>query len=1435
MSDLRLIQTPSPGICRVRFRGDTISFSLELTQKTSGKAWIRNNLGDIRTSRSEIIQSVLSDEPALGRAWYDIPMTQVHPKRFEVTLALSDVGHFEAKCFFMASGSKTPLWPEGANVIINVEPADMCCANIIYNAFVRQFGPNKSGTFSGNSQNSEDIQKLDHKGYTVIPPSGTFRDLIKELDFIINSLGCRILHLLPVNPTPTTYGRMGRFGSPYAALDFTGIDPALAVFDPKATPLEQFVELVDAVHSRSAKIIIDLAPNHTGWAAELHETHPQWLVRDEKGTIQAPGAWGVIWADLTRLDYNNRELWKYMADVFLLWCSRGVDGFRCDAGYMIPIPAWNFIVASVRQQFPDTIFFLEGLGGKVSVTKKILSSSNFNWAYSELFQNYKRNEIESYISLSNQISSEDGLMIHFAETHDNNRLAATSTAYAAMRTALCALISNCGGFGFANGAEWFAAEKIDVHDACSLNWGSETNQTALIGRINLLLKFHPAFFDKTRMQMIQEGDGNYIAVLRHHLSTDKRLLVLINLDMHQPVQARWNPAAFSPDIFSYVDLLNDCTVNTNEDNGRMTCDLAPGQVYCLTPCSDDMDLYIHKKNHMLLPDRIHHQCLRSVVLEIYRFFIGTIKIHDFDIDHAVQQFKTDPEQFCRSLNPYSKESRLVIWQWPYDSHRQVMVPPDHLLMVQSEIPFKARIVANDGRTELTRESHQSLAGQKNYHFAVFTSRFSPKISFNATLKLSVFQDNTSTHVDAPLMYLCSHKQAFVHKIFNRKELLKKPLRFLGTNGRGAMMRVNARWGEIKSRYDALLSANLNPDYPDNRWMMLIRCRAWIVFQGFSSEISTDSLKRFSFDFESGCCWEFAVPTGQGQHIIVLIKARMLKNKNQIIMTFMRQTSSGKNQVLPDRHPIRIIIRPDIDDRSFHSITKAYTGPEHQWPSAIVPTTDGFSFTPHSDRSLLMNATSGEFAWEPEWQYMVYLATDAERGMDSHTDLFSPGYFSAFLEGNGMLKLSAAVLSPGYDAAPIIDLNNASTPQPFFPSPQKNNIADVMKQALTDYLVQRDSHKSVIAGYPWFLDWGRDTLIVSRGLIAAGFISETRLILKQFAEFEHQGTLPNVIFGADTQNRDTVDAPLWFIASCKALTQKTGDNRFLDEKCGDRTILEILRSIISSYISGTPNGIVMDPPTGLIFSPSHFTWMDTNFPAGTPREGYPIEIQALWYHAIEFMSEIDLPENGEKWKKLADQVLFSIREFFYVEDIGYLSDCLHASPGMSAKDAEPDDALRPNQLFAITLGAVKDQDIMENMLRHCSELVIPGAIRSLADRPVTKPLEVVHNGRVLNDPLHPYHGVYTGDEDTQRKPAYHNGTAWSWVFPSFCEAWVMAFGKHANEAALALLASSSEAINVGCAGQLPEIMDGNYPHHQKGCDAQAWSVSEWLRVWLKLKK
>jgi len=242
-------------------------------------------------------------------------------------------------------------------------------------------------------------------------------------------------------------------------------------------------------------------------------------------------------------------------------------------------------------------------------------------------------------------------------------------------------------------------------------------------------------------------------------------------------------------------------------------------------------------------------------------------------------------------------------------------------------------------------------------------------------------------------------------------------------------------------------------------------------------------------------------------------------------------------------------------------------------------------------------------------------------------------------------------------------------------------------------------------------------------------------------------------------------------------------------------------------------------------------MDTNHPAGTPRQGYPVEIQALWYAALDVLSKID-PAN-QKWASLANQVQKSTIQYFYREESGYLADCLHADPGVPARKADPDDALRPNQLFAVTLGAIDDQDICQQIVTACHALIVPGAVRSLADRPVRRPIPVIHQGRTLNDPHHPYQGRYEGDEDTRRKPAYHNGTAWTWVFPTFCEAWAMAWGEGANETARILLSSAIPFIRHGCVGHLPEIVDGDFPHHPRGCDAQAWGVSEFLRVWRTL--
>jgi len=393
--------------------------------------------------------------------------------------------------------------------------------------------------------------------------------------------------------------------------------------------------------------------------------------------------------------------------------------------------------------------------------------------------------------------------------------------------------------------------------------------------------------------------------------------------------------------------------------------------------------------------------------------------------------------------------------------------------------------------------------------------------------------------------------------------------------------------------------------------------------------------------------------------------------------------------------------------------------------------------------------------------------------------------------------------------------------------------EALKDAVDNYVVKRKNFKTVIAGYPWFLDWGRDTLIFVRGLIKAERSEDVRAILKQFGQFEREGTIPNVIHGKDIANRDTSDAPLWFFLACSDLVRAEGNEAFLDAECGDRTIRQVLVSIGRSFTRGTFNGIRMDTESGLIFSPAHFTWMDTNHPAGTPREGYPIEIQALWYVALSFLARIDPDGNGSDWEKRASQVQSSILGFFMLEEEGYLSDCLHARPGVPASRAEQDDALRPNQLFAVTLGAVTDTTISRKIVTACEELLVPGAIRSLADRAVRHPLPIVHQERVINDPLNPYQGKYAGDENSRRKPAYHNGTAWTWLFPTFCEAWIKAYGNKGKETALAWLASSTVLINRGCAGHVPEILDGDFPHRQRGCDAQAWGASELLRVFLEL--
>lgn len=1417
-------QSPATGTRRLMTRGDTVRFDLKLPQPAQGSAWLRTNLGHVNTTRKEIIQAVERNQAPRAHDWYDLPMRRLDDRRFRIVLPLHQVGHFEAKCFFLENSQSDPLWPPGANTVINVEPAETCCANMIYNAFVRQFGPNRNGTCT-TAWSAPALGELDRQGFAVIPPSGTFRDLIGQLDFIIGTLGCTIIQLLPIHPTPTTYARMGRFGSPYAALSFTAVDPALAEFDPAATPLEQFGELVDAVHQREAKLLLDIAINHTGWAAALHGSHPEWLVRDNQGEIERPGAWGVTWEDLTRLDYTRRDLWAYMAEVFLTWCQRGADGFRCDAGYMVPLAAWRYIVAKVRTQYPDTIFFLEGLGGKITVTRDILDRANFNWAYSELFQNYDRRQIEDYLPGALEIAGRDGLMVNFAETHDNQRLAARSRTWARMRTALCALCAPHGAFAFANGVEWFATEKIVVHESPSLNWGAEPNQVKEIRRLAQLLKTHPAFHDRTDLKLIEANGGNVIVMLRHHRPSGRRLVVAANLDDQNPTRAQWSRARIDFSGQRVTDLLTGQPVDLTISDAFVDCALEPGKVVCLSADAKDHELLQVDDTPIGRPARAVDQCARALALDILVALRGYGDLSDLDIDRLSTELLTNPQRCCRRWSAVAGAPRTTLWAYPHDLKRQVMVPPGHLLLIQAPHPFRARLVE---RKE-TRQADTALPSDDGSHFTVF--RPSPtRRAVVRRLEISLYPPGEpAVRTTTPVLCLGDPQHIRIPRYWSRHALPPARNIFLATNGRGGMCHTPVDWGRLYSRYDCLLAANLNPAFPEDRWIMLTRIRAWVVYQGYSQELRSDLLEAFMQDDHHGCHWLFRIPAGQGESVGIKIGLRMVREENALVFSIKRPGAATRVDALADDKPVRLVLRPDVEDRNFHETTKAFTGPEDQFPSAVQAALGGFDFTRVPQRCLSMRLIDGDFITEPEWCYMVDRPLEAERGLDPHSDLFSPGYFRIDLKGQAVASLHAAIASQAErPAKPPMTAGNQPEPQsPYALAPEA-----ALRAALDAFTVRREHLATVVAGYPWFLDWGRDTLIFVRGLIAAKQFDLAGTIIRQFARFEDRGTLPNMIRGENADNRDTSDAPLWLFTTCRDLIG-AGQGPILEERCGARTLREILVDMGRALCRGTPNGIHMDAASGLLFSPSHFTWMDTNHPAGTPREGYPIEIQALWHAALRLLAEIDPAANQPDWAALGDQVQTSVREWFFMENRGYLGDVLLGPPGTSAAEARRDDALRPNQLFALTLGLVSEPKITRGVLEACEKLLVPGGIRSLADNPVSQPLEIHHQGQRLGDPYHPYRGRYAGDEDTSRKPAYHNGTAWTWVFPSFCEAWFQVYGPAGRPAALAWLGSAVAGMSEGCLGQISEIMDGDWPHRPRGCDAQAWSVSEVLRVWRQL--
>jgi predicted glycogen debranching enzyme len=1438
--------SPAPGERILRFAGDKIRFTIRddanLAAQIGARAFLRTNLGRAAARRREIIASHAIGAAFAGESWRDVPM-QRDGDGWAIEFPLAETGYFKAKPYLL-DADRRQYWPDGPDVGVSVHPDFARTGNTIYCAFTRLFGATKNLASARDEKLESQLQSLDAKNFTAIPPSGTLRDLKKQLSHIVQKLGCRIIHLLPIHPTPATYARFGRFGSPYAALDLTAVDLALAEFDKRTTGVDQFCEFTRAAHALGARVFLDIVINHTGWGSVLQENSPEFFLKNPDGQFASPGAWGTTWEDLVELKQDSVALWDKIADALLIWCRRGTDGFRCDAGYKIPVVAWQYIIARVHDEFPNAIFLLEGLGGSWDATENLLTEGGMQWAYSELFQNYSGRDVAAYLDYANRQDGRVGTYVHYSETHDNDRLAAkpadatapnqktaqnkANRAWSLLRNRLCALTSPCGGFGFTCGVEWLATEKINVHGCTGLNWDNPDNIIPELARLNGLISSHPAFFDGAKLTRLSAPDAPVYLLFRESAEGKDSVLVIVNTDVNKANSIALSLANLKLPIVDFkFDLLGQPLPGTVATKTSVTFNLKPGAVHCLAAAEKPVGLSGDTYRLARARATFAVQALNAILPAEqfpgtdWNFFAEQIGKSPRDFLTAASQLKGGQSQaefaaLIRKAAQCEIYPRVVTWTL-IDRRRVTLVPANHWLLIEDSAPFQATLRLQNHRAEIVHFT--SIAAGQN-HIAVFAPR---EIPADAVLALERHAA-ASQSISAEIRFLAPEPQ-LLDRAYEPSDLT------LLTNGIGGMARLCLDPGRVNSKYDCVLGANLNPNFPVDRHVFVKRMRIWVNADGFLSPLDFKYLR--SFETGPPAVWRFVANAGDGRTVEVLLRAEMLEGKNTVVFQFCRPSAyhaAGKQ--LPEVADVRLTVRFDIEDRNFHQETKHNGGADYHFSNNthLLDAKEsgnriGFAFTPEKDRQLRVFADSGEFHPEPEWCENIPHPVEASRGQVPSGDAYSPGWFEIPL---------------GKGACPTLAVTAELNPADFFPSASllvapgdaKNSFDGRLLLAAKQFVVRRDNGRTVIAGYPWFLDWGRDSLIAARGLLAAGMVKEVEQLILTFAKFEKDGTLPNTIHGGDVSNRDTTDAELWFAVVCEELARVKGLEFYSTAVDGRRTVRDVLNSIAENYSFSTPNGIRMDSDSALIWSPAHFTWMDTNYPAGTPREGYPVEIQALWIRLLRQLQAISSPAEQKRWGELADHATASLEQLFWLEDKGWLADVLLASSRVIARDAKPSDALRSNCLFPVSLGLLKGDRARRCVIAAQKYLAVPGALRSLAPLPVTVPLPVFNSGgAVINDPVEPYWPRYEGDEDTRRKPAYHNGTAWTWTFPVFCESLARAwdFAPEAVAAAQSYLGSVERLLNQGCIGQIPEVLDGDAPHLQRGCDAQAWGVTEFLRV------
>ena len=612
------------------------------------------------------------------------------------------------------------------------------------------------------------------------------------------------------------------------------------------------------------------------------------------------------------------------------------------------------------------------------------------------------------------------------------------------------------------------------------------------------------------------------------------------------------------------------------------------------------------------------------------------------------------------------------------------------------------------------------------------------------------------------------------------------------------------------RYHAALAVATTP--PTGRIVLVNGFDAWVetvegkfalTSQRYAPDVThPDGAARITrFTRDPWPTWTYALPNGlELIHELVMVRGAPL-----VALSWRLNRPADA----------RLIVQPYLSGRDIH--TTHHENDALRFDSSVAGRR--VTWQPYCDLPPIIGLANGDYAADPAWYRQFQYDEERARGLDYTEDLAVPGHFTFSLDRRAVLAFGPGSGAGTSAALPLLNTSPERCWESIETSERRRRAAfpSSLHRAADDYIVARGGGKTIIAGYPWFSDWGRDTFIALRGLCLSSAtaeydrFSDAREILLEWAEHVSEGMLPNFFPEVGKlPEYNSVDASLWYVIAVHEFLQLTQAERPLTAS-DRRTLTMAIDAIVSGYARGTRFGIRADG-TGLLSAGEkgvQLTWMDAKVGdwVVTPRIGKPVEVQALWINALRIAGR-----RSARWAALASHAQATFVERFWNDERGFLYDVVDVDHKVGVND----DRLRPNQVLAI--GGLPYAVLEGEMARRVVDVVerqlwTPAGLRSLG-------------------PGEPgYIGHYRGDA-RQRDGAYHQGTVWPWLIGAFVEAWLRVrvdTTENRIEAASRFLGPLLRHYDVSGPGHVAEIADGDAPHTPGGCPFQAWSVGEALRL------